>query len=417
MMTSHVSNDAATALEVLAETRTLQRTLFPSIRSFYNTPPPASKATVLDLKLKSLRNRYGDFPHFWQELEAWPGWKEVYGSYLNATEGVYDKVQSGQSVVGNVAVSAGALPANSPAPKRVRSPSPPPSSASCVVGGVVVVGVGGVGGGGAPQEASSSSSSSPPGVCGPPPARKSRWGVAGPNSSSSSSSDGRPPEVSQHGGPAPPPGIWSPPPLPPYFPPPMQLDAAAAFVIPGLAGIASLLPPPSSFLPGLSSFLLPGVSAPLLPVPCPWTLSTVPDLSPSSTVSGVPLVGGIPLPPPQMLRFLTLLHDLSQHQVRQGRASADAARIESLPKGHAERSPSPPPVYNALGVKANTREVRLRGRLADERSALLEGIFDVSPALLPATFRKRKKVAKVFIPVKDHPTYKAPLPDALSKPK
>ena len=116
----------------------------------------------------------------------------------------------------------------------------------------------------------------------------------------------------------------------------------------------------------------------------------------------------------------------------------EATRIDALPRGHRDRSPSPPPsmfsfffvsllqllvshitlcfaVYGADGKRKNTRAVRWRERYTAERQDLLEGIMRLSSkgsggpgAGLPAAAASllvRKRVKKIRIPVEEHPNY------------
>jgi len=102
----------------------------------------------------------------------------------------------------------------------------------------------------------------------------------------------------------------------------------------------------------------------------------------------------------------------------------EAARVDALPRGHRERSPSPPPIYGADGKRKNTRAVRWRERYSSERQDLLEGIMRLSSKGAPrgapggplgagimgglpgaSSLLVRKRVKKIRIPVEEHPTY------------
>lgn len=93
----------------------------------------------------------------------------------------------------------------------------------------------------------------------------------------------------------------------------------------------------------------------------------------------------------------------------------EAARVDSLPRGHRDRSPSPPPIYGADGKRKNTRAVRWRERYTAERQDLLEGIMRLSNkgaggigVGLPAgaaSLLVRRRVKKIRIPVEEHPNY------------
>jgi len=99
-------------------------------------------------------------------------------------------------------------------------------------------------------------------------------------------------------------------------------------------------------------------------------------------------------------------------------------KIDALPLGHRDRSPSPPPVYGADGKRKNTRAIRWKERYTLQRQDTLEQIislttsknssnktdpFSTSSAnavnsIAPSLFR-RKRTRKIPIPVEQHPTY------------
>lgn len=72
------------------------------------------------------------------------------------------------------------------------------------------------------------------------------------------------------------------------------------------------------------------------------------------------------------------------------------------------RSPSPPPTYDAHGRRTNTREVRYRRKLEDERVKLVDKALKLDPAFRPPTEyhaqkRNSRPQDKVYIPVKEFP--------------
>ncbi|KAL3812002.1 hypothetical protein ACHAXA_009620 [Cyclostephanos tholiformis] len=84
----------------------------------------------------------------------------------------------------------------------------------------------------------------------------------------------------------------------------------------------------------------------------------------------------------------------------------EAARIDALPRGHPERSPSPPPVYGPDGTRKNTRANRWREKYTEERTVCLESIMDLIPSMRPPGFiSKRKRSRRIHIPVEEFPTY------------
>ncbi|TFK27173.1 hypothetical protein FA15DRAFT_666672 [Coprinopsis marcescibilis] len=73
-----------------------------------------------------------------------------------------------------------------------------------------------------------------------------------------------------------------------------------------------------------------------------------------------------------------------------------------------ERSPSPPPTYDGHGRRTNTREVRYRKKLEDERNRLVEKAMKNDPNFRPpAEYQQHKRSQrpsdKVYIPVKEFP--------------
>lgn len=72
------------------------------------------------------------------------------------------------------------------------------------------------------------------------------------------------------------------------------------------------------------------------------------------------------------------------------------------------RSPSPPPTYDAHGRRTNTREVRYRKKLEEERVRLVDRAMKSDPNFHPpAEYHQQKKSLrpqdKVYIPVKEFP--------------
>jgi splicing factor 1 len=70
-----------------------------------------------------------------------------------------------------------------------------------------------------------------------------------------------------------------------------------------------------------------------------------------------------------------------------------------------QRSPSPEPQYNADGKRINTREVRYRKKLEDERHKLVEKAIRTVPNFRPPVDYKRPSriTEKVYIPAKEFP--------------
>jgi splicing factor 1 len=73
-----------------------------------------------------------------------------------------------------------------------------------------------------------------------------------------------------------------------------------------------------------------------------------------------------------------------------------------VPAGR-ERSKSPPPTYDNMGRRTNTREVRYRKKLEDERHRLVEKAMKVIPEFKPPSDYRRltRTQEKIYIPVND----------------
>lgn len=75
-----------------------------------------------------------------------------------------------------------------------------------------------------------------------------------------------------------------------------------------------------------------------------------------------------------------------------------------------ERSRSPPPTYDNMGRRTNTREVRYRKKLEDERHRLVEKAMRFIPEFKPPSDYRRltKTQEKIYIPVNDVPSLPSP---------
>lgn len=73
-----------------------------------------------------------------------------------------------------------------------------------------------------------------------------------------------------------------------------------------------------------------------------------------------------------------------------------------------ERSPSPPPTYDAQGRRTNTRDVRYRKKLEEERVRLIDKQIKLDPNYKPpldhaAAKRNMKPTEKIYLPIKEFP--------------
>lgn len=94
----------------------------------------------------------------------------------------------------------------------------------------------------------------------------------------------------------------------------------------------------------------------------------------------------------------------------QTRAEQLAAQLESgnldIDSNEDTRSPSPPPLYDTLGHRMNTREGRKREQLDIERREAIGECMKLNSAYKPPSgYKPIAKEAKLYIPVKEHPGY------------
>jgi splicing factor 1 len=70
------------------------------------------------------------------------------------------------------------------------------------------------------------------------------------------------------------------------------------------------------------------------------------------------------------------------------------------------RPASPPPKYDGNGKRTNTREVRMREAIMAERTTAIEKMLKLNPLFIPPSdYVRTKPFKKVFVPVKEFPTY------------
>eukprot|EP00429_Kryptoperidinium_foliaceum_P008805 CAMPEP_0176007200 /NCGR_PEP_ID=MMETSP0120_2-20121206/3110_1 /TAXON_ID=160619 /ORGANISM="Kryptoperidinium foliaceum, Strain CCMP 1326" /LENGTH=607 /DNA_ID=CAMNT_0017339953 /DNA_START=2192 /DNA_END=4012 /DNA_ORIENTATION=+ len=164
--------------------------------------------------------------------------------------------------------------------------------------------------------------------------------------------------------------------------------------------------PPPSQKPRRSRW---GQDAPPPPAPPPGALPRGPP--PGAPAPIVPLPGlGLPgmpqnLSPQQQDEFRRHQTRLREINTKLDNLEAEAARVDALPRGHRDRSPSPPPVYGVDGKRKNTRAVRWRQRYTTERQDILEKLMNLNPATRQSGLFRRKRTKKIRIPVEQHPQY------------
>lgn len=77
-----------------------------------------------------------------------------------------------------------------------------------------------------------------------------------------------------------------------------------------------------------------------------------------------------------------------------------------IPPDPRDRSPSPEPIYSTDGKRLNTREVRTRKKLEDERHLLVQKAIKVNPEYRPPADYRPPEVKiqdRVAIPQEEHP--------------
>ena len=116
---------------------------------------------------------------------------------------------------------------------------------------------------------------------------------------------------------------------------------------------------------------------------------------------------------PEMQKIQARLFEITQLLAQPDLESAQMTQRydpeqEEWVKMEGGRSPSPPPAYDRMGKRVNTRDVRLRESLAKERQALQEKMAKLQPnnPLFSSVQAPPKKIEKkLFIPVKEYPGY------------
>ncbi|KAJ1984225.1 hypothetical protein H4R34_000785 [Dimargaris verticillata] len=119
-----------------------------------------------------------------------------------------------------------------------------------------------------------------------------------------------------------------------------------------------------------------------------------PAPAPMATATSHPVTAQLARDDLELYALNVRIEDLGR-KLRQG---------DYVPPEH-ERSPSPEPVYNAEGKRVNTREVRYRKRIEDERHQLVRKAQALNSQYEPpADYRPPKRFhKKVFIPAKEYP--------------
>lgn len=166
-----------------------------------------------------------------------------------------------------------------------------------------------------------------------------------------------------------------------------------------------------------------------------WGRDGAPAPAPAPMLKPLPGLGlpGMPtnLAPEQQADFRRCQTRLREVNNKLENLEREAARVDALPRGHRERSPSPPPgmlldfnevsvhfmssctnfsflcitVYGVDGKRKNTRAVRWRQSLTAERQDVLEKLMNLNPATRQSGLFRRKRTNKIRIPIEEHPQY------------
>ncbi|GBG72690.1 hypothetical protein CBR_g12258 [Chara braunii] len=133
------------------------------------------------------------------------------------------------------------------------------------------------------------------------------------------------------------------------------------------------------------------------------------DPSKSAVVSVAPLIGQVQLPNfvkelmggmdmnPETQALNLRLHDINR-KLQTGQVLED--------KPPEQRSPSPEPIYDNMGIRINTREYRAREKMMKERQDVIAELIKKNPNFKPpADYKPGKKSKKLFIPLKEYPGY------------
>jgi splicing factor 1 len=123
----------------------------------------------------------------------------------------------------------------------------------------------------------------------------------------------------------------------------------------------------------------------------------------SADVTLVPTLPLItPLSQEVIQQTMVLKVQLEQISQRLVTVVQDAARIGLDPS----RSPSPPPRYDGSGKRSNTRDVRMREELMEQRGKIIEELMKINPQFQPPSdFVRTKPFKRLMIPFREFPTY------------
>ncbi len=133
----------------------------------------------------------------------------------------------------------------------------------------------------------------------------------------------------------------------------------------------------------------------------PTSVSTPMSMPMMSMMSTMAMPTPVVITQEMMQQTLILKMQMQNVNERMVTVIQDALRIEQDPS----RSPSPPPRYDSMGKRTNTREIRMRESLIQDRGRIIEELLKLNPTFQPpADFIKTKPVRRIPIP-KDLPNH------------
>ena len=123
----------------------------------------------------------------------------------------------------------------------------------------------------------------------------------------------------------------------------------------------------------------------------------------TADVTLVPLVAPIATLSQEVIQQTMVLKvQLEQIGQRLVTVAQDAVRISLDPS----RSPSPPPRYDGSGKRSNTRDVRMKDELMEQRGKIIEELIKINPHFQPPSdFVRQKPFRRLMIPFREFPTY------------
>ncbi|CAN0476269.1 unnamed protein product, partial [Ectocarpus sp. 12 AP-2014] len=316
------------AYEEEQERLTMLKNLHQPMRKWFNKDGGAA-----------MRERYGNFPMFWQDLASWPAMRELKKLYLMEVERGENPAPAAAPTADDAAAStdtaadAASTPASASATNSAAAGAASAHGAATGAGDAPAAAANG-----ATEGAAATAEAGAAGEEGNKKKRKKRWGDVRKNRFASKNDD----EAES----APPPN-----------------KRKSRWVSEGDAEAVSL----------------PGAGV-------------------SKNIPGMP----VNLTQEQIQENLVLHMRLQQANEKLATVEQDAIARSADP----DRSPSPPPRYDANGVRTNNRNVRMRASLNRERTKVIEEMMKLNPMFKPpADFVKTKPHRKLYIPTDEYPGY------------